>query len=87
LDHRRRRRRERDDGRGAKPWEALAELVRSQELELGVNFTSPDLEAGPPHPRALRRTFGSTAPIRVKLYRDHAAWCPYCQKVCGFFVV
>jgi len=36
---------------------------------------------GPTHPLALKRTFGSTEPIRVKLYRDHAAWCPYCQKV------
>jgi hypothetical protein len=36
---------------------------------------------GPTHPLALKRTFGSSEPIRVKLYRDHAAWCPYCQKV------
>ena len=28
------------------------------------------------------RTFGQPeSAIRVKLYRDHAAWCPYCQKV------
>ena len=65
----------------APSWDALAELVRSQELELGANFTSPDLETGPPNPLSLRRTFGSTSPVRVKLYRDHAAWCPYCQKV------
>ena len=27
------------------------------------------------HPMATRRTFGSSAPVRVKLYRDHASWC------------
>lgn len=29
---------------------------------------------------SLKRTFGHEGPIRVKLYRDHAAWCPYCHK-------
>lgn len=65
----------------APTWEQLAELVAAQEREHGVNFTSPDLENGPTHPLALKRTFGQSGPIRVKLYRDHAAWCPYCQKV------
>ncbi len=33
---------------------------------------------GPTHPLALKRMFGSSGPVRVKLYRDHAAWwvCP-----------
>lgn len=31
--------------------------------------------------RALERKFGQQDTPRVKLYRDHAAWCPYCQKV------
>lgn len=45
---------------------------------MGVNFTSPDLENGPTTPLSLKRTFGKPSePIRVKLYRDHAAWCPY----------
>jgi len=48
-------------------------MVKAQEAEFGVNFTNPDLEAGPTNPLALKRTFGSTEPIRVKLYRDHAA--------------
>lgn len=34
-----------------------------------MNFLEPDYEAGPTHPLALKRTFGSTEPIRVKLYR------------------
>lgn len=57
--------------------------TQAQEAEFGVNFTSPDLENGPTNPLSLKRTFGSSEPIRVKLYRDHAAWCPYCQKVKG----
>ena len=36
---------------------------------------------GPSNPLSLRRTFGTEGEPRVKLYRDHAAWCPYCQKV------
>lgn len=48
-------------------------MVKAQEAEFGVNFTNPDLEAGPTNPLSLKRTFGSTEPIRVKLYRDHAA--------------
>jgi glutathione S-transferase len=48
--------------------------------QLGKDFFA-DPNEGPTHPLALKRTFGSTAPIRVKLYRDHAAWCPYCHKV------
>jgi glutathione S-transferase len=47
-------------------------MVKAQEAEFGVNFTAPDLENGPTTPLSLKRTFGSTEPIRVKLYRDHA---------------
>lgn len=65
----------------APSWEMLTDMVKAQEAEFGASFTSPDLENGPTNPLSLKRTFGSTEPIRVKLYRDHAAWCPYCQKV------
>jgi glutathione S-transferase len=65
----------------APSWDALRELVRAQEAARGVNLLEPDYENGPTHPLALKRTFGSSEPVRVKLYRDHAAWCPYCQKV------
>ena len=30
---------------------------------------------------ASKRMFGTTAPPRVKLYRDAASWCPYSQKI------
>jgi hypothetical protein len=35
---------------------------------------------GPPSAKATRRTFGKGEGARVHLYRDSAAWCPYCQK-------
>lgn len=37
---------------------------------------------GVPHTDAKLRLFGKAASdVRVTLYRDTAAWCPYCQKV------
>jgi glutathione S-transferase len=42
----------------------------------------PDLVNGPTNPQATLRLFGqSEADVRVTLYRDNHAWCPYCQKV------
>ncbi|NJN22411.1 MAG: glutathione S-transferase family protein, partial [Leptolyngbya sp. RL_3_1] len=52
----------------------------------------PDLEArtdfqidtvnGPTNAQARLRLFGqSETDVRVTLYRDHHAWCPYCQKI------
>jgi glutathione S-transferase len=37
---------------------------------------------GPTNAQTRLRLFGqSEAAVRVTLYRDHHAWCPYCQKV------
>lgn len=37
---------------------------------------------GPTNAQARLRLFGqSESAVRVTLYRDHHAWCPYCQKV------
>lgn len=36
---------------------------------------------GDASPLALLRLFGTDSTPRVKFYRDHAAWCPYCQRV------
>ncbi|MEN9202819.1 MAG: glutathione S-transferase family protein [Thermostichus sp. DG_1_6_bins_120] len=37
---------------------------------------------GPTNAQARLRLFGHTeAEVQVTLYRDHHAWCPYCQKV------
>ncbi|MEB3171622.1 MAG: glutathione S-transferase N-terminal domain-containing protein, partial [Synechococcaceae cyanobacterium] len=42
----------------------------------------PDPRDGPTNPRSRLRTFGQPeAEVRVTLFRDHHAWCPYCQKV------
>ena len=37
---------------------------------------------GPTNAQATLRLFGHTEiDVRVTLYRDHHAWCPYCQKI------
>ena len=42
----------------------------------------PDRTLGPTSAQAELRLFGADAgDVRVTLYRDHHAWCPYCQKV------
>jgi glutathione S-transferase len=42
----------------------------------------PDRITGPTSAQATLRLFGhSEQAVRVTLYRDHHAWCPYCQKV------
>ncbi len=42
----------------------------------------PDRLNGPTNAQASLRLFGrSEAEVRVTLFRDHHAWCPYCQKV------
>jgi len=42
----------------------------------------PDRINGPANAQADLRLFGqSEDAVRVVLYRDHHAWCPYCQKV------
>lgn len=65
----------------APSWEALESMVKAQMQQHGVDFWA-DPNAGPTHPLALKRTFGQPeSAVRLKLYRDHAAWCPYCQKV------
>jgi hypothetical protein len=62
----------------APSWEDLQALVTAQQAKLGD--MPHDLEAGPPTTASLKRTFGKGEP-RITLYRDHAAWCPYCHKI------
>jgi len=51
------------------------------ELESLTDFTI-DRVNGPTNAQSNLRLFGhSEADVRVTLYRDHHAWCPYCQKV------
>ncbi|SBO41888.1 glutathione S-transferase family protein [Cyanobium sp. NIES-981] len=51
--------------------------------ELASRASTPaDRVHGPTNAQALLRLFGHNArDVRVILYRDHHAWCPYCQKV------
>lgn len=42
----------------------------------------PDRVNGPTNPQACLRLFGQgEGAVRVTLFRDHHAWCPYCQKI------
>ncbi len=51
------------------------------ELSALTRF-NPDLINGPTNAQARLRLFGQTeADVRVTLYRDNHAWCPYCQKI------
>ncbi|MGD1937757.1 MAG: glutathione S-transferase family protein [Cyanophyceae cyanobacterium] len=51
------------------------------ELESLTDF-SMDYENGPTNAQSTKRLFGqSPSDIRVVLYRDNHAWCPYCQKI------
>lgn len=51
------------------------------ELEALAHF-SPDPVQGSTNSQARLRLFGHPeSDVRVTLYRDHHAWCPYCQKV------
>lgn len=52
-----------------------------QELQALTDFQIDPIN-GPTNAQARLRLFGhSEADVRVTLYRDHHAWCPYCQKV------
>jgi glutathione S-transferase len=51
------------------------------ELEALTDFHI-DTVNGPTNAQARLRLFGQTeSDVRVTLYRDHHAWCPYCQKI------
>ncbi|MBD2720323.1 glutathione S-transferase family protein [Synechococcus sp. FACHB-909] len=51
-------------------------------LALAAGPAPSDPTAGPTSPQARLRLFGRPeSEVRVTLYRDHHAWCPYCQKV------
>ncbi len=64
----------------APSWEELQRSLDAACAAAGMD-TAPDLVNGPTNPHSLLRLFGTTGEPRVLLYRDHAAWCPYCEKV------
>jgi len=52
-----------------------------EELE-AIAPAEADRVNGPTNAQATLRLFGQEeGSVRVTLYRDHHAWCPYCQKV------
>lgn len=66
-------------------WQDLQKRVAATAV--GSRLQAEDIEReqgrGPPHRSSKLRLFQATKPedIRVTLYRDSAAWCPYCQKL------
>ena len=60
---------------------AVASALSWTELE-ALAAPEADRVEGPTNAQATLRLFGQPAEaVRVTLYRDHHAWCPYCQKV------
>ncbi|MEM9534424.1 MAG: glutathione S-transferase family protein [Cyanobacteria bacterium P01_E01_bin.45] len=52
------------------------------DLEVLASEFSVDATDGPTNSQARLRLFGQDeSRVRVTLYRDNHAWCPYCQKV------
>jgi glutathione S-transferase len=62
------------------PFTATAPLSWT-ELEALSSF-QVDVVRGPTNAQAQLRLFGaSESDVRITLYRDNHAWCPYCQKI------
>jgi len=58
-------------------WKFIGEYVKTIK-----SYQQWDLINGPANSQATLRLFGKAeTSVRVTLYRDHHAWCPYCQKV------
>jgi len=69
-------------------WAELGAKIQSVAHDSAVSLHAAgrrglrDSCEGPPSAQASLRTFGVAASnIRVVLYRDNHAWCPYCHKV------
>ena len=62
-------------------WDQLKQQVittkKGSEMIIEENLREGG--GGPPHTDAKLRLFGTNTEPRVTLYRDSAAWCPYCQ--------
>jgi len=56
-------------------WSQILSTVKNK-------LTEPDLVNGKTSSQANLRLFGKKeTDVRVTLFRDHHAWCPYCQKI------
>jgi len=67
--------------KAAPSWEDLK--TASQNTDTGKKLIAEEaLRAkGEGSPHTASKFGASEADVRVTFYRDHAAWCPYCQKV------
>jgi len=68
----------------APSWATLEEQVKSTPTakKMLEELAAREKGEGPAHTKNSVRLFGkSEKDIRIVLYRDAAAWCPYCQKV------
>jgi glutathione S-transferase len=64
------------------PRTAFSSPLEWRELEALAPPPDGDPTGGPTSSQALLRLFGQAeSEVRVTLYRDHHAWCPYCQKI------
>lgn len=62
--------------------ESQSLIPLSWEELTSVSSRQMDKIDGPTNAQSYLRLFGkSESEVRVTLYRDYAAWCPYCQKV------
>ena len=61
----------------------LADAVPLSWEQLEALSPAPEERCeGPANAQSTLRLFGqSESQVRVTLFRDHHAWCPYCQKV------
>eukprot|EP00957_Ditylum_brightwellii_P142434 10851889-Ditylum_brightwellii.AAC.1 len=70
-----------NEGNAPPSWEELSKMLHGAQTPLERQFRSNlDQGEGSPSPLASKRLFGQPEP-KIRLYRDSAAWCPYCQKV------
>ena len=68
----------------APSWVVLDAMVKAAAdgKRLHAELAERSAGGGPAHCKNKLRLFGKTEKdVRVVLYRDHAGWCPYCQKV------
>tara|TARA_B100001142_G_scaffold329924_1_gene395145 strand:- start:2262 stop:3590 length:1329 start_codon:yes stop_codon:yes gene_type:complete len=68
----------------APSWDELKSAAAGTETGMKI-AAEEELRAkgeGPAHVKAKLRLFGAKEEdVRLTFYRDHAGWCPYCQKV------
>mmetsp|Transcript_7119 Transcript_7119/g.8096 ORF Transcript_7119/g.8096 Transcript_7119/m.8096 type:complete len:588 (+) Transcript_7119:216-1979(+) len=63
-------------------WDDLKEKNASQSVGSALNNEAEKRKGGKgsAHVQSKLRLFNSEVTPKITLYRDHAGWCPYCQK-------